>query len=98
MLTFSLCPTFTFCSLTFLIVVADIAMFIYEASVGLDSASSNLLQITGATLVNTGGNYQAYELIHKEQFYRFLSAIFLHVHFMHIFGNVITTFMFLSRV
>lgn len=35
MMTYSLCPTFSFFSLTFLIVLADIAVFIYLAVIGL---------------------------------------------------------------
>lgn len=35
MMAYSLCPTFTFLSLTFLIVAADIAVFIYLAVIGL---------------------------------------------------------------
>ena len=58
MLAYSLCPTFKFLSLTFLIVVADIAVFIFLAVVGLDKASDNLLQINGTTLIAYGGNYQ----------------------------------------
>ena len=98
MLTYSLCPTFSFLSLTFLILIADIVVFIYLASIGLDTSSDNLLQIKTQTLIDHGGNYQAYELLYRSQVYRFLSAIFVHIHFMHIFGNVITTFMFLSRI
>jgi len=47
-------------------------------------------------LIDNGANYQPYVL--TGQVYRLLSAIFMHIYFMHIFGNVITTFMFLSRI
>jgi len=76
MLSYSLCPSFTFLSLTFLIVVADLAVFIYLVVIGLDKTSSNLLAVQAQTLIDHGGNYQAYELLYRSQFYRFLSAIF----------------------
>lgn len=60
MLTYSLCPTFSFLYLTFLILLADIVVFIYLASIGLDTTSDNLLQIKTQTLIDHGGNYQAY--------------------------------------
>jgi hypothetical protein len=62
MLSTSLCPTFSFLSLTFLIILADIAVFIYLAVVGLEKTSNNLLQIKSQTLIDNGGNYQQYEL------------------------------------
>jgi rhomboid protease GluP len=96
MLTYALCPTFNFLSLTFLISLADIALFIFEVSVGLDKSSSYLLQVNAQTLIKYGGNYQPSVL--SGQVYRLLSAMFLQVYFMHIFGNLITTLMFLSRI
>lgn len=45
MLTYSLCPVFKFASLTFIICIIDIIMFIVEASLGLDQNSKYLLQI-----------------------------------------------------
>lgn len=45
MLSFTLCPTFKVLSLTFLITLADIALFIFEVSVGLDKTAPNLLQV-----------------------------------------------------
>jgi rhomboid protease GluP len=47
-------------------------------------------------LIKYGGNYKPDVL--NGEVYRLVSAMFLHVHFMHIFGNLITTFMFLSRI
>lgn len=96
MLTYALCPTFQFLSLTFLISLADIALFIFEVSVGLEKSSSYLLAVNAETLIEYGGNYQPKVL--SGQVYRLISAMFLHVYFMHIFGNLITTFMFLSRI
>lgn len=96
MLVYGLCPSFKFLSFTFLVVLADIAMFIYLVAEGLDKTSDNLLQVKAQTLIDNGGNYQPKDL--DGQVYRFLSAIFLHVNFMHIFGNIIVTFLFLSRI
>jgi len=58
MLAYSLCPTFKFLSLTFLIVLADIAVFIFLIVVGLEKTSDNLLQIKGTALIDYGGNIQ----------------------------------------
>lgn len=65
-------------------------------SVGLDKSSGYLLNVNSDTLIQYGGNYQPKVL--SGQVYRLVSAMFLHVYFMHIFGNLITTFMFLSRI
>lgn len=51
--------------------------------------SSNSLTVLGANSA---------PLVRVGQVYRLLSAIFLHVYFMHIFSNILVTFMFLSRV
>jgi rhomboid protease GluP len=48
------------------------------------------------TLVELGANYQPNDL--AWQIYRYIGAIFLHVNFLHIFGNLIVTFLFVSRV
>lgn len=96
MLTFALCPTFKFLSVTFLIFLADIVMFIIEASVGLSKSSPQLLGINASTLIKYGANDS--RLLLSGQVWRLLSAMFLHNYFMHLFGNIITTFMFLSRV
>lgn len=96
MLVFGLCPTFKFLSVTFLIILVDLIMFIIEVAKGLDKTSTNLLQVNLQTLIGLGANYQPNDL--AGQVYRFLSAIFIHVHFLHIFGNIIVTFLFLSRV
>jgi rhomboid protease GluP len=65
-------------------------------SVGLDKGGNNLLQVKAQTLIDYGGNFQPAVL--DGQVYRLISAMFLHIYFMHIFGNLITTFMFLSRI
>ena len=96
MLVFGLCPTFTFISITFLIILVDLVMFVVEEVKGLDKSSSNLLEVKVQTLIDLGANYQPNDL--KGQVYRYLSAMFLHVNFLHIFGNIIVTFLFLSRV
>ena len=95
MLTYALCPTFKFLSLTFLICLADIAVFIFEVAVGLDR-QGNLLQVNVDTLITYGGNLPI--KVQNGEVYRLVSAMFLHVYFMHILGNLVTTFMFLSRI
>lgn len=95
MLTYALCPTFKFLSLTFLICLADIIIFIFEVAVGLDY-QGNLLQVNVDTLITYGGNLPI--KVQNGEVYRLVSAMFLHVYFMHILGNLVTTFMFLSRI
>ena len=96
MLMFGLCPNFKLISITMLIIIADLVMFIAEQITGLDKTSNNLLQVNTTRLMQLGANYQPNDL--AGQVYRFLSAIFLHINFMHIFGNIIVTFLFLSRI
>ncbi len=55
----ALCPTFKCLSLTLLIVLADIALFIFLASVGLDKSSNRLLSIKAITVIDYGANYRS---------------------------------------
>ena len=48
------------------------------------------------TLITYGGNLPI--KVQNGEVYRLVSAMFLHVYFMHILGNLVTTFMFLSRI
>lgn len=57
MLVFGLCPQFEFCSLTFLLVIADLALFIFEMTQGVDRASANLLQVQTQTLMDRSNFY-----------------------------------------
>ena len=96
MLMYFCCPNFSLLSITFLIIVVDIIMFIVEEVKGLEKTSANLLQVKFLTLIELGANYQPNEL--AGQVYRFLAAIFLHVNFIHILWNIFVTFLLLSRV
>lgn len=96
MLKFSMCPVFVLLSITTLILVADLAIFITEVSIGFNPKSSNLLAVNANTQLLLGAN-EAYR-VYRGQVYRLLSAIFGHGHFMHIFSNMLFTFMFLSRI
>ena len=89
-------PNFSLISITFLIIVVDVIMFIVEVVKGLEKSSPNLLQVNFNTLVELGANYQPKDL--AGQVYRFLAAIFLHVNFIHIIWNIFSTFVLLSRV
>lgn len=55
-----------------------------------------MLQVKTQALIDTGAIYAPG--IRNGEVYRLLSAIFLHINFLHIFGNVLVTFLFLSRV
>lgn len=48
------------------------------------------------TLLDLGANYAPY--IRDGQVYRLLAPIFLHVNFLHFFGNMLAIFMFLTRI
>ena len=62
MLVYGLCPNFSFISVTFLVILADLVMFIIEEVKGLDRASDNLLQVKINTLIDLGANYQPRDL------------------------------------
>lgn len=96
MLIFALCPTYKFISLTTLITIVNIAMFSFELAKGINIPSQYFLDVNADTLIEYGGNYLPGVL--SGEVYRLISAIFLHVYFMHILGNQITIFMFLSRM
>lgn len=89
------CPIFTCLSLTVLLVLTDVGMFIAENSIGLNR-SGEVLEVQSQTIIDLGGNFQP--LVRKGQVWRLVSAIFLHVNFMHILGNVFSTFILVTRI
>lgn len=56
MLIFALCPTFKLLSLTTLVTILDIAVFIFELSLGLKTPSKYFLEVNSETLLKYGGN------------------------------------------
>lgn len=96
MLAFALCPQFSFLSITFLVIVIDLVMFIVSAALGLSSNANRFLEVKADVLLDLGGNYEPD--VKNGQVWRLVSAIVLHANFMHLFGNVVATFMFMSRV
>jgi rhomboid protease GluP len=96
MLVFALCPTFKLLSLTTLVTIVNLAFFAFLLSEGIQIPSTYFLEVNGATLLKYGGNDLA-DVV-SGQVYRLVSAMFMHIYFMHIFGNSVTAFMFLSRI
>lgn len=54
------------------------------------------LEVKGETLIELGANYPPH--IRSGQVYRLIAPIFLHVNFLHFFGNILIVFMFLTRI
>lgn len=95
MLVSTFCPTFNFLSVTIFLIIVDIAMFIAELAVGLNKEGS-FLEASNDSLLKLGGNYAP--KVADGQVYRLVSAIFLHVNFLHIIGNLFSTFILVTRI
>jgi rhomboid protease GluP len=78
-----------------LILLADLVMFIVEVSIGLYK-QGDLLEVNADTLLKLGANQ--YEKVKAGEVWRLISAMFLHINFLHFFGNFITTLIFLTRI
>lgn len=70
-------------------------MYIVELSMGLNKAGL-FLEVQTSTLLQLGANYAPY--IRQGQVYRLIAPIFLHVNFLHFFGNMLAIFMFVTRI
>lgn len=81
-----------------LLIIAITGMFIGECIYGIvrDNEDATLLQISRTTLIKFGANLGI--LVHNGQVYRLLSAVFVHLDFMHYIGNIFATFILVSRV
>lgn len=95
MLINTFCSVFKCLSLTVFLVLADVGVFIAELVLGLNK-SGQLLEVNSDTLLLMGGNYAPE--VKNGAVWRLISAIFLHVTFMHILGNIFTTFILVSRI
>ncbi len=89
------CPTFHCLSFTTVVLIATLVMYIVELSMGLNKAGE-FLEVKTSTLLNLGANYAPY--IQQGQVYRLIAPIFLHVNFLHFFGNMLAIFMFVTRI
>ena len=89
------CPTFKCFSFTTIVLVVTLVMYIVELSMGLNKAGS-FLEVQTSTLLQLGANYAPY--IRQGQVYRLIAPIFLHVNFLHFFGNMLAIFMFVTRI
>jgi rhomboid protease GluP len=95
MLVNTFCPTFACLSITIFVILADFALFVTEVSLGLNKQGS-FLEVEVDTLKRLGGNYGPG--VASGEVYRLVSAIFLHVNFIHVIGNMFSTFILLTRV
>lgn len=95
MLRITCCPVIKIFSITTLILLAVLGMYIAEIVKGIDK-SKELLQIKAQVLLDLGANYSPY--IKDGQVWRLISAQFLHINFIHLVGNVLTIIIFVSRV
>lgn len=91
----AMCPVMKIPSFTFIIIVIDITLFALTAIVGLYRPGS-FLEVSYDTLIKFRGSCPL--LIYRGQVDRLVIAMFLHSNFMHLFGNLITTFVLVSRV
>ncbi|EGR29302.1 rhomboid family protein, putative, partial [Ichthyophthirius multifiliis] len=98
MIKLNFCPRLKFYSFTVLISLANIIMFIYTSYQGLHiTEESKLLEQDQQVLIKYGANVPS--LIKNEnQLWRFVTAAFLHANFLHIFFNMISTFIFVSSL
>lgn len=70
-------------------------MYIIEVSMGLD-LQGDLLEVNVDTLLLLGAN--SYQQVKNGDAWRLITAMFLHVNFLHFFGNFITALIFVSRI
>lgn len=90
-----MCPVLRLLSFTVAVCIIDIVLFIVTVSLGLEK-SGELLEVQVSTLIKFRASFAP--LIYKGQVDRLIVAIFLHGYFMHLFGNLITTLVLVSRV
>ncbi len=90
------CPTITWKSFTAIITVVDIAMFIVTLVFGWQTAGE-FLSPSIDILIKFGGRTVA-DIIYKYQVWRFLTPVFLHANFLHIFFNCFSQLIFGSQV
>jgi len=89
------CPVLKPLSFTVVIIVIDIIIFIAEVSVGLN-VSGQFLEVNMQTLDKFKANSPL--PVFKGEVYRLITAIGLHVYFLHLILNVLISFIIVSRV
>lgn len=89
------CPVLKPLSFTVAIVIIDIILFIAEVSIGL-YRPGELLQVDYPTLDMFKANSPL--PVYRGEVYRLLTAIGLHVHFLHLILNILATFIIVTRV
>lgn len=92
------CPTITFKSFTAIITIVDIVMFIVTLAFGMQTGGrTEFLSPTIDTLVKFGGR-TVYDIVARYQVWRFITPVFLHANFLHIFFNCFSQLIFGSQV
>jgi len=92
------CPSLTLQTFTAIITIVHVAMFIITLSwKGIMIPSTDFLTPNFETL-DVFGNRNTYLLRDKYQIWRFLTPVFLHANFLHLFFNVISQLMIGSQV
>ena len=73
-------------------------MFIAECIYGIkrNDPSATLLEVSVSTLDKFGASIG--RLVHDGQIYRLLSAVFVHLTFIHYLGNIFGIFILVSRI
>jgi len=99
MMKFACCPTLTWKSFTAFITIVDIVMYIITLSVngGPNTKCLEFLCPKGITLDQFGERDNS-EIKYNYELWRFITPIFLHAHFLHIFFNAASQLMFGSQV
>lgn len=89
-----ICPICHFLPLTYFLLISNTLVFIFLVVQGTDS--SPFLSVKTHNLIKYGANLQSRVKI--GEVYRLVTALFLHMNFMHILGNLIVTALFVSRI
>ena len=102
MLKYSCCPSLTWVSFTVFITIVDVVIFMITLFVGgitsgNPSTPALFLQVNPLTLYEFGDRYPYYIKYHY-QFWRFLTPVFLHAFFLHIFFNSMSQLIFGSML
>jgi len=99
---YACCPGLTWISFTTFITLVDIIMFIITLCAGgitsgNPSTAAQFLQVNPMTLYYFGDRYPYY-MRYEYQIWRFITPVFLHAYFLHIFFNMCSQLIFGSLV
>jgi len=92
------CPVITIKSFTAIITIVDIAMFIVTLCFGMQTGGTTEFLTPRMDTLRTFGARIVPDIIQKYQIWRFLTPVFLHANFLHIFFNCFSQLIFGSQV